>query len=115
MRIGAGPPVALTWASTSSAMVRTWRRLCALVITKASVIDRTSLTSSTTVCSAFLEEAARAAVLTQCRMSSSVAPLSIEVLADDHGDVDDVERLAAQDEPARPQGLADALRRLLSG
>src|SRR5437588_4129884 len=115
MRIGGGPPTSLTWASTSSAMVRTWRRLCPLVMTKASVIDSTPPTSRTTVFSAFLAEAARAAVVTQCRMASSVTPLSIEVLADHHRDVDHVERLATQDEPAGPQGLADTLRRLLSG
>src|SRR3954454_2937482 len=108
-------------------MVWTCRRLFPLVITKASVIDSTPLTSRTTVFSAFLAEAAWAAVVTQCRMVSRVAPslstavpvrtavLSIEVSADDDGDVDDVERLAAQDEPARPQGLANTFRRLLLG
>src|SRR5437660_8459099 len=98
MRIGGGPPTSLTWASTSSAMVRTWRRLFPLVITNASVIDSTPPTSRTTVFSAFLAEAARAAVVTQFRISSSVAPLSIEALSieiptDHDGDVDDVERL----------------------
>src|SRR5437868_11420062 len=120
--MGEGPPTSLTCASTSSAIVSTCRRLLALVITKASVIESRSPTSRTMVCSPFFAEAARAAVVTQCRMASSVAPslnpfelLPIEILADDDGDVDDVERLAAQDEPARPQGLANALRRLLLG
>src|SRR4051812_7330917 len=113
--------MSLTWASTSSAIVTTWRRLRPLVMTKASVIARTSPTSRTRMSSPFLAEAARAAVVTQCRMSSSVAPslsieaLAIEILADDDGDVDDVERLAAQDEPARPKGLAHTLSSLLLG
>src|SRR5438067_7615508 len=114
--MGEGPPTAFTWASTSSAIVRTCRRLPPLVMTKASVIASTPPTSRTMVFSAFLAEAARAAVVTQCRMVSRVAPsLSMKVLADDDGDIDDVERLAAQDEPARSQGLAYPFRRLLLG
>src|SRR3954463_5409188 len=95
-------------------------------MTNASVIASTSPTSRTTVSSPFFAEAARAAVVTQCRMASSVAPslsiealpieaLPIEVLADDDGDVDNVEWLAAQDEPARSQGLAHTLSSLLLG
>src|SRR5690348_4133559 len=80
---------------------------------------RTPPTSSTTVSSAFLAEAARAAVVTQClissRASSSLSVLPIEVLANDNGDVDDTDGLAAQHEPPNPQGLADARRRLLLG
>src|SRR5438270_6230233 len=114
--MGEGPPTSLTCASTSSAIVSTCRRLLALVITKASVMESRSPTSKTMVFSAFFAEAARAAVVTQYRMASSVAPsLAIEILADDDGDVDDVQRLAAQDEPARSQGLANPLRRLLFG
>src|SRR4051812_15568897 len=111
--------MALTWASTSSAIVDTCRRFRPLVTTNASVIPRTPPTSSTTVSSAFLAEAARAAVVTQCLISSSVVSslslLPIEVLADDDGDVDDADRLATQDEPARAEGLANALRRVLLG
>src|SRR4051794_17930756 len=106
-------------------MVRTCRRLSPLVITKASVIDNTPPTSRTTVFSAFLAEAAWAAVITQCRMVSRVATslsvcvetarLPIEILADDDGDIDDVERLAAQQEPAGPKRLAHTFSSLLFG
>src|SRR3954465_1661080 len=106
-------------------MVSTCRRLLALVITKASVMERTPPTSRTTVFSAFLAEAAWAAVITQCRMVSRVAtslsvcvetaPFPIGKLSHNEGDIDGVGRLAAQQEPAGPKRLAHTFSSLLFG
>src|SRR2546421_4573941 len=118
MRSGEGPSSSLTRASTSSAMVRTWRRLVPLVITKASVMASTSPTSSTIVSSPFLSAAALAAVVTQCRMSSiarsssalpPVEPRALEILAHHDRDVDHVEGLVAEHQPARSERLLHLL------
>src|SRR5437763_10644162 len=76
---------------------------------------RTSCTSRMTVCSASLAAAAWAAVVTQPRISSSVALLSVEVSPDHDRHVDDIEGPTAQHELSRPEGLAHLRRQLLTG
>src|SRR5579875_999032 len=61
IRDGPGPPACLTFNSTSSTIVRTWRGLVPLVRTKASVIDTSSPMAKITVSWPCLSDAARAA------------------------------------------------------
>src|SRR3954454_10508533 len=79
IRSGAGPPLSLTFSSTSSAMVRTRRGLPALVITKASVMASTLPTSRITVSSPFLPSAARAAAMHQSWTRSRFSSLLVVI------------------------------------
>ena len=78
MRNGAGPPARLSRSSTSSVIVRTWRGLDPLVMTKASVMASTSPTERITLSSPPLAQAARAATShqsrTRSRVTSAAAP-----------------------------------------
>src|SRR5260221_911918 len=71
--MGDGPPSAFPRASTSSAIVSTWRRLVPLAMTKASVMASASPTSRAHTSRPPLAEAASAARPTPCRISSSAA------------------------------------------
>src|SRR4029079_12283468 len=87
--------------------------------TNASVIASTDATSSTTVSCPPLAAAPCAAALTHarivssCRRSYPLKALSLEVAADDHRHVHDVERLTAADELAHSERTLHASRRRL--
>src|SRR5579875_1843152 len=64
--IGLPAPACFNWRSTSSLIVRTWRRLAPLVMTKASVSPISCSTCRTMVPRPNLDEAARAATAQCC-------------------------------------------------